>query len=121
MAVAVPATAQTTLTGNWSGNYSYSIQVSACQNKTFTSNGSVTFTLLQIGHAIQGRADFSNFLIFSGNCNPAKGEVTTVSPELRTSKTKLSNPGLKRPGPQSKGPWSKAGSWSIRSRSMPFG
>ncbi|PYQ47314.1 MAG: hypothetical protein DMF59_19185 [Acidobacteria bacterium] len=76
--VAVPATAQTTLTGNWSGNYSYSIQVGACQNKTFTSNGSVTFTLLQVGHAIQGRADFSDFLIFSGNCSPAKGEVTSV-------------------------------------------
>ncbi len=71
-------TAETTLTGNWSGNYTYSVQLSACQNKTFTSSGSVTLTLLQSGRSIQGRADFSDFLIFSGNCNPTKGDAISV-------------------------------------------
>lgn len=78
LAIAAPATAQTTLTGSWSGSYTYGVQVSSCQNKTFTSAGNVTLTLLQIGHSIQGRVDFSDFLIFSGNCNPTKGEVTSV-------------------------------------------
>jgi hypothetical protein len=76
--VAAPASAQTSLTGNWSGTYAYSIQLSACQNKTFSSNGNGTLTFLQTGSSLQGRADLTDALIFSGNCSPAKGELTSV-------------------------------------------
>ena len=78
LALAAPATAQTNLTGSWSGNYAYSVQLTACQNKTFTSSGNVTINFLQTGVALQGRADFADALIFSGNCNPVKGEETDI-------------------------------------------
>jgi hypothetical protein len=77
-AIAAPVTAQTSLTGNWSGTYTYSIQLSACQNKIVSSNGNVALSFLQAGNALQGRADFTDALIFSGNCMPTKGEMTTV-------------------------------------------
>ncbi len=76
--IAAPAAAQTALTGNWSGTYTYSIQLSACQNKTVSSSGNITLNFLQTGTALQGRADFTDALIFSGNCNPTKGELTNV-------------------------------------------
>jgi hypothetical protein len=76
--VAAPATAQTNLTGNWSGTYTYSVQSSACQNKVFSSNGNVAITFLQTGASVQGRADLTDSLFFSGNCNPTKGERTIV-------------------------------------------
>ena len=78
LALAAPATAQNTLTGNWSGTYTYSVQSSACQNKVFSSNGNVAITFLQTGASVQGRADLTDALFFSGNCNPTKGERTIV-------------------------------------------
>ena len=72
------AAAQSGPTGNWTGTYTYSVQVSACQNKTYTSSGNVTATLLQTGTSLSGRIDFTNVLLFNGNCNPAAGELTRV-------------------------------------------
>ena len=76
--VAAPATAQTNLTGNWSGTYTYSLTLSACQNKIVSSNGTIAVTFLQTGNSLQGRADLTDVLIFSGNCNPTKGEETSA-------------------------------------------
>src|SRR5713226_1608063 len=78
LGICVPAGAQSSLTGNWSGTYTYSIQLSACQNKTFGSNGNVALSILQTGNLLQGRADLTDVLMFSGNCNPAKRELTIV-------------------------------------------
>jgi len=78
LGICAPAGAQSSLTGNWSGTYTYSIQLSACQNKTFSSNGNVALSMLQTGNLLQGRADLTDVLMFSGNCNPAKGELTMV-------------------------------------------
>jgi hypothetical protein len=78
LAIGAPAAAQTGLTGIWSGTYTYSIQPSACGTTTFSSNGKVTLTILQTGASLSGRADLTDALIFSGNCNPAKGEITNV-------------------------------------------
>jgi hypothetical protein len=74
--VSVSAFAQTSPTGNWTGTYTYSIQVSGCSNKTFTSNGNVAATLLQTGSSLSGRIDLTNLLVFSGNCNPVSQEIT---------------------------------------------
>jgi hypothetical protein len=74
----VPASAQTSLTGTWSGTYTFSIQLSACQNKTFTSSGNVAVTFLQTGTSLVGRADLTNALVFGGTCNPGNGEVAHV-------------------------------------------
>lgn len=75
--VAAAAHAQS-LTGNWSGTYSYSIQVAACQNKTFTSTGNATATLLQTGTAIFGRIDFSDVMILGTTCTPMLAHVTSA-------------------------------------------
>lgn len=78
LALAAPATAQISLTGNWSGTYTYSLQLSACQNKIVSSNGTIAVTFLQAGNSLQGRADLTDVLVFSGNCNPTKAEHTTA-------------------------------------------
>jgi hypothetical protein len=72
------AGAQSRPTGNWTGTYTFSVQLSACQNKTFTSSGNVAVTLLQTGTSLSGRIDLTNLLLFNGNCNPAAGELTNV-------------------------------------------
>ncbi|MGZ7078188.1 MAG: hypothetical protein ACXVJT_02140, partial [Thermoanaerobaculia bacterium] len=72
------AAAQSGLTGNWNGTYTFNVQVSACQNKTFTSTGNVAVTFLQTGNAISGRIDLANFLVFNGNCTPAPLEITST-------------------------------------------
>ena len=72
------AAAQSDLTGNWIGTYTSSIQVSACQNKIYTSTGNASATVLQTGTSLSGRMDFTNVLVFSGNCTPISQEVTTV-------------------------------------------
>jgi hypothetical protein len=72
------ATAQTNPTGNWSGTYTYSIQVSSCQNKTFTTSGNISATFFQIGNALSGRIDLQNLLVFNGNCSPVNQEITSV-------------------------------------------
>jgi hypothetical protein len=76
--ISSPAAAQSDLTGNWTGTYTSSIQLSTCQNQTFTSNGNVSATLLQTGTSLSGRMDLTNVLVFSGNCTPANQEVTRV-------------------------------------------
>lgn len=76
--VAGSARAQNGPTGNWSGTYSSSIQLSGCQNKTFTSSGNVSLTFLQNGAALVGRMDLTNVLVFNGNCTPTTQEVTRV-------------------------------------------
>jgi hypothetical protein len=76
--ITVSAAAQSGPTGNWSGTYTYSIQVSGCQNKTFASSGNISATLLQSGTSLSGRIDFTNLLVFSGNCNPVNQEFTSV-------------------------------------------
>ena len=70
------ATAQTGATGNWSGTYSFSVQLSGCSNKTFTANGAASMTLLQTGTSISGRMDLVDFLAFTGACTAATAEVT---------------------------------------------
>jgi hypothetical protein len=72
------AAAQSGPTGSWTGTYTFSIQVSACQNKTFTSSGNVAVTFLQTGTSLSGRIDLTNVLLFNGSCNPAAGELTRV-------------------------------------------
>jgi hypothetical protein len=72
------AAAQSGPTGNWTGTYTFSVQLSACQNKTYTSSGNVAVTLLQTGTSLSGRIDLTNLLLFNGNCNPTAGEVTRV-------------------------------------------
>lgn len=73
--LALPAAAQNTATGNWSGSYTYSIQLTACSNKTFTSSGNISLTLLQTDLSLSGRMDLTNFLLFSGTCTPVAQEV----------------------------------------------
>ena len=73
MFIAAPALAQT-----WSGTYTMSIQLSSCQNKTFTWSGNATVTLLQNGASVVGRMDFTNFTLFNNNCTTTSGEVTRV-------------------------------------------
>ncbi len=70
------AFAQGGATGNWSGMYTFSVQVSGCQNKTYTSSGNISLTLLQTGTSLSGRVDLTNFLLFSSNCNPPSVELT---------------------------------------------
>lgn len=72
------AFAQSGVTGNWSGTYNYSITVSSCSNKTYTSSGNTTVTLMQTGTSITGRMDIANFLAFNNSCSPSPTEVTTV-------------------------------------------
>ncbi len=72
------AAAQSGPTGNWTGTYTLSVPVSACQNKTYTSSGNAAGTLLQTGTSLSGRIDLTNVLLFSGNCTPTAGEVTRV-------------------------------------------
>ena len=76
--ISVSAAAQSGPTGNWTGTYTYSLQVSSCQNKTFTSSGNVTATIFQVGTSLSGRIDLANLLVFNGNCSPANQEVTSV-------------------------------------------
>ena len=76
--ISAAAAAQGDLSGNWIGTYTSSIQVSACQNKTYTSSGNVSATILQTGTSLPGRMDFTNVLVFSGNCTPTTEEVTRV-------------------------------------------
>lgn len=76
--ISATAIAQSGPAGNWSGTYTYSIPVSACQNKTFSSSGNASVTFFQIGASLTGRIDLTNVLIFSGNCNPTNGESTRV-------------------------------------------
>ncbi|HYM62812.1 MAG TPA: hypothetical protein VEZ11_18145 [Thermoanaerobaculia bacterium] len=73
---AASASAQSGLTGYWTGTYSTSIQVSNCQNKTFTSSGNVAVTFLQTGTSLLGRMDRTNVLVFNGNCTPTNQEIT---------------------------------------------
>jgi hypothetical protein len=70
------AAAQSDPTGNWTGTYTFSVQLSACQNKTFASSGNVALSLLQTGTSLSGRIDLTNLLLFNGNCNPVAGELT---------------------------------------------
>jgi hypothetical protein len=73
MFIAVPALAQT-----WSGTYTMSIQLSSCQNKTFTWSGNATVTLLQNGASVVGRMDFTNFTLFNNNCTTTSAELTRI-------------------------------------------
>lgn len=63
------------LTGNWTGTYSLSIQVSGCQNKTFSWSGNVSASLLQSATAVTGRLDLTNFTFISSSCTTSTGEV----------------------------------------------
>src|SRR2546428_3389349 len=76
MLVAAPAVAQTGLTGNWSGSYALSIQLSACQNKTFTWTGTASVTLLKAGSSLTERIALTNFTFFNSNCTTTAGEIT---------------------------------------------
>jgi hypothetical protein len=70
------AAAQSDLTGNWSGTYTSSIQLSPCQNRIFTSSGDVSATILQNGPSLAGRMDFTNVQVIGSNCAPASEELT---------------------------------------------
>ena len=74
--IAGPAAAQSGLTGNWSGTYTASIQLAACQNKTFNWNGNASVTLLQTGSAVTGRLDLTNFTFFSSSCTTSSAELS---------------------------------------------
>lgn len=74
-AVALPASAQS-VTGVWSGTYTYSVQISNCSNKTFTGGGNVSLTLLQTGASVSGRIDLANDVAIDANCNASTVEVT---------------------------------------------
>src|SRR2546428_3082168 len=76
MLVAAPAVAQTGLTGNWSGSYALSIQLSACQNKPFTWGGNASVPLLRAGSSLTGRIDLTTFPFFNSNCTTTAGEIT---------------------------------------------
>ncbi len=73
--IAIPAAAQS-VTGNWSGTYSFSVAVSSCSNKTFTASGNVSATLLQTGTSVSGRLDLANFISIDSNCNATTIEST---------------------------------------------
>jgi hypothetical protein len=74
---AIPAAAQS-VNGTWSGTYSFSVQVSACSNKTFTAAGNTSMTLLQTGTSVSGRIDLANFLALDSKCNASTAELTRV-------------------------------------------
>ncbi len=74
---AIPAAAQS-LNGNWSGTYTFSVQVPACSNKTFTAAGNVSMTLLQTGTSVSGRMDLANFLSIDSSCNATTVEFARV-------------------------------------------
>jgi len=76
MFIAAPAFAQSGLTGNWNGTYTASIQLAACQNKTFNWNGNASVTLLQAGSAVTGRLDLTNFTVFNSSCTTSSAELT---------------------------------------------
>ncbi|HSP17424.1 MAG TPA: hypothetical protein VLV78_21955 [Thermoanaerobaculia bacterium] len=76
--VAVSGSAQTGATGHWNGTYTFSVQLSSCSNKTFTTSGNASMTLLQTGTSISGRLDLENFLSFGNSCTPANAELTTA-------------------------------------------
>jgi hypothetical protein len=76
--IAGTSSAQSGLTGNWSGTYTASIQIAACQNKTFTWSGNASVALLHGSAALTGRIDLTNFTRFSSNCSTSSGEITTV-------------------------------------------
>lgn len=75
LALSMPLAAQT-VTGTWSGTYSFSVQLSACSNQTFSSSGNITVVFLQTGTALVGRADLTNDLAFGGTCSPKNVEAT---------------------------------------------
>jgi hypothetical protein len=77
--VGVPVSAQSSLTGNWTGTYTFSIQLSSCQNTTYTSSGNFSATILQSGSFLSGRIDLTNVTLFNNsNCNTTKGEKTRL-------------------------------------------
>lgn len=78
LVIAAPALAQSGATGNWSGTYTFSVQLSSCSNKTFTASGPVSITLLQTGTSISGRIDLTNFISISNNCTATTIESTKV-------------------------------------------
>src|SRR5579872_1957003 len=63
------------LTGNWTGTYSLSIQVSGCQNKTFSWSGNVSASFAQNATAVTGRLDLTNFTFISNSCTTSTGEA----------------------------------------------
>ncbi len=76
--IAVPAVAQTGVTGTWSGTYSFSVQVASCSNKTFNASGNASLTLLQTGSSVSGRLDLANFVAIDNSCNASTIEATTA-------------------------------------------
>jgi len=78
MFIAAPALAQSGLTGTWTGTYSMSIQISGCQNKTFSWTGNATFVLLQAGSGVTGRIDLTNFTFINNNCTTNSAELTRL-------------------------------------------
>ena len=84
--ISASAAGQSDLTGNWSGTYTSSIQLSSCQNKIFTSSGNVFATILQTGPTLAGRMDFTNVVVIGSNCAPANEELTlTIVGTVRAS------------------------------------
>jgi len=75
---AAPAFAQSGVTGNWTGQYNFSVQISSCSNKTFTAGGAVSATFLQSGTSVSGRIDLKNFLALT-SCNSTFAEATDVA------------------------------------------
>ena len=78
MFVAAPAFAQSGLTGTWTGTYALSIQISGCQNKTFSWNGNATLVLAQAGSGVTGRLDLTNFTFINSNCTTTTGELSQI-------------------------------------------
>jgi hypothetical protein len=78
MLFAAPAFAQSGLTGTWTGTYAVSIQLSGCQNKTFSWMGNATFVLLQAGSGVTGRIDLANFTFINNNCTTNTAELTRL-------------------------------------------
>ncbi|HEX9160574.1 MAG TPA: hypothetical protein VF980_02620 [Thermoanaerobaculia bacterium] len=75
---AIPAFAQTGATGNWSGTYDFSVQLSSCPGKTFSASGGAAMTLLETGTSISGRLDLVNFLNFTSTCTAGTAELATA-------------------------------------------
>jgi hypothetical protein len=74
--VAMPAGAQTGVTGTWTGIYNYSITPSGC-NKTITSTGNVTVTFLQVDSTLSGTTILSDLQIFTAACTTTKQDFGT--------------------------------------------
>ncbi len=75
LAFSMPLAAQT-ITGTWSGTYTFSIQLAACSNQTFSTSGNITVVFDQTGTALVGRDDLTNDFAFAGTCTPTKVEAT---------------------------------------------